>query len=421
MPRAARDPVSRALPRHVSLERVSLLAMLLLGTLLGWAALTEVEIVVMAPAAARAVGGNAELRAPDSRPIARVLVEEGQRVARGAPIVRLDSRLLHAQREAARRAALEQRRNLAAIDEALRALADATPLDALEPRARLQVLSHRSRLAELDAAIRALVAEREAARARTAAAERLLAIARERYAAAQTAAREQAISRFELLAARQDLLGQQAAAEAAAGAEAALQQRLGAERAVRAALAADLRQALLERRSALDLERLELETRAAEAAERLRLAEVRAPMAGIVDRLAVSEGDFVERGEPLGVIVPDGATVRFEARILPSQAAFLRAGQPCRLKLDALPFARYGALPCVLERLSRDVVPGESGTGHYLAEVRPLAERLAAGGQPLELRPGATAWLDVVTGRRTVLSFLTDPLTRFTHETLRER
>src|SRR5690606_11864570 len=141
-------------------------------------------IVVMAPAAARAVGGNAELRAPDSRRIARVLVEAGQRVARGAPIVRLDSRVLHAQREAARQAAREPRRNLTAIDQALRALADDTPLDALEPRARLQVLSHRSRLAELDADILALVAECNAARGRTAAAERLLAIARQRYDAA---------------------------------------------------------------------------------------------------------------------------------------------------------------------------------------------------------------------------------------------
>src|SRR5690606_32858 len=217
MPPGARDPVSQALPRHVSLERASLLALLLLASLLVWSALTEVEIVVMAPAAAHAAGGNAELRAPDSRRIARVLVEEGQRVARGAPIVLLDSRLLRTQHEAARRAALEQRRNLAAIDAALRALADDVPLDALEPRARLQVLSHRSRLAEPDADIRGLVAEHEAARARTAAAERVLAIARERYAAVQAAARQRAVSRFDLLSVRQELLAQQAAAEAAAG------------------------------------------------------------------------------------------------------------------------------------------------------------------------------------------------------------
>lgn len=413
--------LAQALPPFVSVRRCAALATLLLTSLLGWSALTEVEVVVMAPAAARAVGGNAELRAPDARRIARVLVQEGQRVARGAPIVRLDDRVPRAQLEAARHAVREQRRNLAALDQALRALGDDTPLGELDAAARLRVLAHRSRLAELDADIRALVAEREAARGRAVAAERLLEIARERYRSARTAAGQRALSRFELLAVQQDWLGQQAAAEAAAGTEAALAQRLAAQRALRAALAADLRQALLDRRSALDLERVELETRAAEAAERLRLADVRAPIAGVVDRLEVSEGDFVERGEPLGVIVPDGAAIRFEARLLPSQVAFLRAGQPCRLKLDALPFARYGALPCVLERLGRDVVRGESGAGHYLAEVRPLAQQFEAHARPVALQPGATAALDIVAGRRTVLSFVTDPLTRFADETFRER
>lgn len=419
---AMSDPLQRLLPRYVSGAWSAALGSLLLASLALWSAVTEVEIVVMAPAAARPLAGTAELRAPDSRRVRRVLVKEGQRIDAGATLLVLDDQLLDVQRAAAARALDAQRAQLGDVRAVRRLLAaNAAPESAPSTRARLEIVRHRNRLSQLDDRIRALEAELAVAGHRAAAARQMLGIRVERHRAAEASAAAGAFSRFDLLAARQELLGEQAALRAAEGNIDALEERLSAERTARRGTDAEFRQALLERESALELEVIELEARLAQVVEQQRQGRLVAPIAGVVDRLLVAAEDFVERGEALAVVVPDDSAVRFEARIAPAQAAFLHAGQPCRIKLDALPFARYGAIACTVELIGRDVVAADAAPAHYLAHVRPTSQQLWADGQPLTLQPGATGWVDIIAGRRTVLSFVTEPLTRFTRETLRER
>ena len=172
--------------------------------------------------------------------------------------------------------------------------------------------------------------------------------------------------------------------------------------------------------ASLEVEVADLESRLAEVKDRRSQGMIRAPVDGVLDQLRVGVGDFVQRGESLGVVVPATDAVRFETRIAPRQAAFLHVGQACRIKLEALPFARYGALPCTVELLGQDVVEDGNGPAHYLAHVQPAAQTLEADGRPVRLQPGATAWVDIIAGRRTVLSFVTEPLWRFARESLRE-
>jgi hemolysin D len=292
--------------------------------------------------------------------------------------------------------------------------------DAHDDGVRLRLQEQRARHARLRAELRALVSEADVVASRAAAARQLARIRQVRHRAAEEAFERGAVSRFELLRVWQESMAQAADLQAAEQQTAALEQRVAAQRhAVREVQAGD-RQALGVAIAALEVEVAELEALRAEAGDRRAETRLVAPAAGVVEQLKVAVGEHVERGETLAVIVPVERPLLFEARVPPGQAAFVHPGQMCRIKLDALPFARYGALHCEVASVSHDVVTGDPGVGYYLVRIRPATERLRAHGRLVQLQPGATAWVDIVASRRSVLSFVTEPLRRFAAESLRE-
>lgn len=415
-------PVQGArLPRLVSPALAVWLGSVCLLALAGWAALAEVDVVVSVPGTARPAGGVVTLRAPASRRIARVMAAEGDWVEAGALVILLADGAADSRWHSGAVALAARRHELSVLRAVVRRLdADGPVGDAAPDEVRLRVQELRARRARLQAELRASVSELEALEARIAAGRQLARIRDARHRAAEDAFARGALSRFELLRVWQETLGQRADLRATEEQAAALRERIAAHRhTVREVLAGE-RQTLATAIAALQVEIAELEATRAEAGDRRAEARVVAPSAGVLEQLSVSPGERVERGEVMAVIIPTHRPLLFEARVSPGQAAFVQPGQACRIKLDALPFARYGALPCQVESVSRDVVAPERGGGYYLVRVQPAAQALEAGGRPVRLQPGATGWVDLVASRRTVLSFVTEPLRRFAAESLRE-
>jgi HlyD family type I secretion membrane fusion protein len=417
-----RPQVDDDLPRFMSAPRAAALGSLALLVLLVWAALTEVDVVVTAPAAARSRDGVVELRAPLGRRVAQILATAGERVSAGQPVLILQADTSEARWRAVRES-LHRKRRLWTDMTAVAALleAGAVPGPRASDRVRLRVLGHRSRLASLDREYRAQLEQLTAAERQQRTAAALADIARQRYRAARDAHRRGALSDFELSNARQAWLSRQIDRDGVEGRLRGLRQQLAAHASRRRELVAAERRRVAEALAALDLELAELQASLSEAAEERQAATVTAPKAGVLDRLNVSVGELVERGAVLGAVVPAGGDLVFEARVAPRHMAFLHAGLGCRLKLEALPFARYGALSCTVARLSEDVAVEGEAAGHYLVEVQPASRHLEVAGRVMELRSGATAQVDILAGRRTVLGFVTEPLRRFAGESLRER
>ncbi|MEQ8857178.1 MAG: HlyD family efflux transporter periplasmic adaptor subunit [Pseudomonadales bacterium] len=418
--RRIHQPLAQRLPGARCVGMGLAAAMLLFALLLTWAATTEVEVVTTAPAAARSGAGTLTVRAPTTRGVRGTLVQEGARVDAGQPLLRLESKRPEAELRAARMALATRRRALA-DQRAVLALLDGTADPATASRtARLRAAAQRSRLAQLDGEIEALRTELRLTRRRAAMREELRAVAEARARSVQRAGELGAVSRFDVLGARQAYLAQRAELDESLGRVTALEQRLVVQGEARKAADLAFRESLVDTVAALEIETAEGNARLVDAAVERRQTTVVAPAAGVVDRLFVRPGDFVERGAAIAVIVPVDPVVYFEVRLAPMQMGFLRAGLPCRLKLDALSFPRYGALPCTLTRLGGDAVTTEHGS-HYLGRVEPSAQALLADGATVRLQPGATAWVDIVAGRRSVLGFVTEPLQRFARESLRER
>lgn len=154
-------------------------------------------------------------------------------------------------------------------------------------------------------------------------------------------------------------------------------------------------------------------------ADRVKLAEIRSPVNGTVQRLLLNTvGGVVQPGNALVEIVPSDDRLLVEAKISPKDIAFLRPGLPATIKLHAYDFAIYGGLEAELQHISADTITDDRDNTFYV--VRAITTNAEAA-QLLSVIPGMTAQLDVLTGKRTILSYVLKPFLRAKANALTER
>lgn len=153
--------------------------------------------------------------------------------------------------------------------------------------------------------------------------------------------------------------------------------------------------------------------------DRVQSATLRSPVAGTVQRVLFNTpGAVVGQGEAVVEIVPADDRLLIEAKIAPQDIAFLRPGLPATIKLHAYDFAVYGGIPAEVHQISADTITDERDNTYYL--VQAITDKQAIS-EELKVIPGMTATLDIITGERTVLSYLLKPLLRAKANSLGER
>lgn len=180
-------------------------------------------------------------------------------------------------------------------------------------------------------------------------------------------------------------------------------------------------EALLER-NLLEVELSALTETIGAEQDRVARTDVRSPVDGIVKELKVTTiGQVVQPGLDLVEIVPLDDTLLIEAEVRPADIAFLRLGQPAVVKLTAYDFTLYGTLEGELERISVDTIEDEQGERFYKILVRTQRNFLGEEAAGNVILPGMVAQVDVITGKKTVLQYITSPLLRVQGQALRER
>ena len=157
--------------------------------------------------------------------------------------------------------------------------------------------------------------------------------------------------------------------------------------------------------------------------DRVVRTEVRSPVKGIVKAVNfMTVGGVVGPGEEIIEIVPIEDTLLVEARIKPSDVAFIHPGQEVRIKLTAYDFSIYGGLDGELEQISADTIEDERGEHFYHVRARTAETQLEGkDGEALPIIPGMIAEVDILTGKRTVLQYLMKPFLKARHKAFRER
>ena len=182
------------------------------------------------------------------------------------------------------------------------------------------------------------------------------------------------------------------------------------------------RRQLAAKSKALAVERLvaEVEKDVASMSARLALAQneraqsaIRSPVAGRVMALqAHAAGAVVQPGAPLADIVPDGDRLVVEGRLAPNQIENVKAGMTAKVWLTALSWREQRPLSAKLAWVSADSVEDKrTGTPYFVARIEldgdhtEISKRMA-------LHPGMRAEVLLLTGQRTLLDQLIDPMMR---------
>lgn len=157
--------------------------------------------------------------------------------------------------------------------------------------------------------------------------------------------------------------------------------------------------------------------------DRMERAELRSPVKGIVKQLhANTVGGIIQPGQDVISIVPLEDSLLVEAQVNPRDVAFLHPGQPAKVKLTAYDFTVYGGMEAELESISADTITDKQGNSYYLIRVRTLKNTLSRpNGESLPIIPGMIAQVDILTGKRTVLDYLVKPFIKARYTALRER
>lgn len=156
--------------------------------------------------------------------------------------------------------------------------------------------------------------------------------------------------------------------------------------------------------------------------ERVRRTVIRAPMDGIVNRLNFqTPGGYVNIGDIVLELVPTGEALVVEAKIAPKDISNILPDDAVRIRFSAYDSAKYGTVDGRVIRISPDatVDTENSGSSHYLIDVA-IEGELLVDQQVVQFMPGMTATVDVLSGKRTVLEYVWQPVARVQELALRD-
>lgn len=167
---------------------------------------------------------------------------------------------------------------------------------------------------------------------------------------------------------------------------------------------------LAERRAKLSTLKQEL----VQKQDELQRTDVRSPVEGRVNNISITTlGGVVQPGEAIMEITPIDDQLIIETKVRPRDVAFIAPGMPASVKITAYDFSTYGDLRGTVIQISEDTVEEETRTGpqdFYRVMVGTELNYLERFGEKFYIRPGMVAQVDIESGKRSVLSYLTRPL-----------
>jgi membrane fusion protein, adhesin transport system len=379
-----------------------------------WASIAQVDEVTSGEGKVIPSSKLQVITASEPATVQELLVRTGQQVRRGQLLARLDnpaSRQIQAETES-----LQQRAARLAA-EGSGATTELTGEEATLSAVRRQALS--SRIAALGAAADQRRREAAEAAATINALSRSLALAQDNVNRLEPLAARNIVPQTDLATAQREVVDLQGRIAAAR------EQQGRAMAAVREAQAQASEANFGFRQEALD-ERSQIAQKLAVNQESLRGArgwELRSPVDGVVNDVQVTTiGGYVQPGQKVMEVVPLGDKLLVETRVKPSDIAFIKVGDKALVRVTAYDFSTYGGLDGRVVQVSADSIYDEvKKEAYFTVIVETDKSYLTAAGRRLPITPGMMTSTQIITGRKSILTYLLKPVLKARSEALRER
>ena len=142
--------------------------------------------------------------------------------------------------------------------------------------------------------------------------------------------------------------------------------------------------------------------------DKVKQSTLKSPVNGKVSRLFFNTvGGVIQPGKEVMEVVPTDEVLVIETKVEIKDIAFLRPQQAAVVKLTAYDYTVYGTLDAVVESIAANSIVDDKGNAYYLVRVRTLQNTL---GKNLPIIPGMVAQVDILTGKKTILSYLLKPV-----------
>lgn len=172
----------------------------------------------------------------------------------------------------------------------------------------------------------------------------------------------------------------------------------------------------------------ELDTESEQLRDRAQVLQEKrlmAPTEGTVKNINVTTiGGVVKPGEIIMQILPTSSELIIDAKVSPADIAYVKEGQDATVKLDAYDYSIFGAMKGTVSYISPDTLLEKTPKGeepYYRVLIMITEAEFKGRGDEIVIKPGMTASVDIKAMERTVLSYLTKPLTKTLSEGLGER
>ncbi len=144
--------------------------------------------------------------------------------------------------------------------------------------------------------------------------------------------------------------------------------------------------------------------------DRTKRLLITSPVNGIVNKLYFHTiGGAIKPGDKVAEVTPLEEGLMIEANIKASDRGRVWMGQKTNIEITAYDYARYGKIDGELIYISPDSSTNQKGEILYAVKVKAAKDRL---GKDLPIMPGMEANVNIITGKKTVLGYIFLPVKR---------
>lgn len=354
------------------------------GIAVAWAALAQIDEVTRGDGRVVPYSRIQKIQSLEGGILDRLLVQEGDLVQAGQPLLRMDETHFRTNLQESANQAQSLRAAIARLDAEVAGKGEVVfpeSVDPAGPVARSERELFRSR--------------RQALQQGEAALQSQMVLAQQQLDIVRPLVARRAVSEVESLKLTQDI--------------AALRGKLTE---LRSGYAQDAYTERAQHKAELDA----LEPIVQQRQDQLRRTELLSPVRGRVNTIMIStRGGVIPPGEPIMDVIPVEDRLLVEAKVKPRDVAFLVPGMSAKVKITAYDYTIYGELTGTVEQISADTIEEDTPHGKeafYQVLVRTDGSQLRRGNEVLPIIPGMIAEVDILTGKRSVLNYLTRPLVK---------
>ena len=171
----------------------------------------------------------------------------------------------------------------------------------------------------------------------------------------------------------------------------------------------------------LEKEKAELDGALKRIIYELDNSDIKSPIDGIIQSLTHKNiGSVVKKSTQVATIIPNTKKLIIEGKLLVKDRGYIKVGQSAKIKLANQDALRFDSIDATIISISPDAIQSESGAW-YEIQLELKKQKFTAGNMEYILVPGVQVQIYILTGERTVLSYVTSPFHNSIGQALQER